>query len=70
MYRKLDELGRIVIPIEFRNNNKWKHKDKIEIIEYDDEIILRKYKGKKCKKCNIKVYENDNYCSNCGIVLN
>ncbi len=66
MYRRLDELGRIVIPKEFRKENNWEERDKIEIIEYDDEIILRKYKGNLCKKCNIKVNENDNYCSNCG----
>lgn len=33
MVRKLDELGRIVIPIEFRNINNWKERDQIEMIE-------------------------------------
>ena len=69
MIRKLDELGRIVIPMEFRKQNEWEDGIEIEIIEYDNEIILRKYKGKKCKKCNTNVSKTDNFCSNCGSKL-
>lgn len=66
MVRKLDELGRIVIPIEFRNARDWKVKDEILIIENDDEIILKKYDGIYCKKCNTALNRNDRYCRNCG----
>lgn len=66
MIRKIDELGRIVIPAEFRKKYNWNYKDSIDIIEYDDEIILRKDKGIQCKKCKTNVYDTDNYCSNCG----
>lgn len=66
MVRKLDELGRIVIPIEFRNSRDWKVKDEILIIENDNEIILKKYDGIYCKKCNTALNRNDRYCRNCG----
>lgn len=69
MIRKLDELGRIVIPMEFRNFNNWNARDDIEIIENEDEIILRKHTDKKCKKCNNGVLKKDKYCSNCGTKL-
>lgn len=69
MIRKLDELGRIVIPMEFRNFNKWNPGDNIEIIENEDEIILRKHADKECKKCNSGVQKKDKYCSNCGTKL-
>ncbi len=66
MIRKLDKLGRIVIPIEFRIKNNWNYKDPIDIIEYDNEIILRKDKGTQCEKCKTNICNTDNYCSNCG----
>lgn len=66
MVRRLDELGRIVIPIEFRRINNWNHEDEIEIIENGDELILKKYNGIYCKKCNNTLSRNDKYCRNCG----
>ena len=41
--RKVDELGRIVIPIEIRQNMDIKVKDPLEIFVDDDMIVLRKY---------------------------
>ena len=41
--RKIDELGRIVLPIEIRNTLDIKAKDSIEIFVDDDKIILKKY---------------------------
>ena len=66
MVRKLDELGRIVIPIEFRKINDWKTSEEIEIIENGEELILRKYSNKECKICGKRNLKKDNYCSNCG----
>lgn len=66
MVRRLDELGRIVIPIEFRKMNNWKEKEQIEMIENGEELILRKYNGVYCKKCNTSISKNDKYCRNCG----
>lgn len=41
--RKIDELGRIVIPMELRRVLQINIKDSIEIFTEDDAIILRKY---------------------------
>ena len=60
--RRVDELGRIVIPIELRNKLKIAEKDPIEIYVEGSSIILKKYeetcvfcgdyKGKLvCEKC-------------------
>ena len=41
--RRMDELGRIVLPMEIRNTFDIKTKDPLEIFVEDDRIILRKY---------------------------
>lgn len=41
--RKVDELGRIVIPIELRRSLNIKEKDPMEIYVLDDKIILQKF---------------------------
>ena len=43
MVRKVDELGRVVIPIELRRSLGIKEKDAIEIYIDGDQIILKKY---------------------------
>lgn len=43
MKRKVDELGRIVIPMEIRNKFDINEKDQIEIYVDGDKIILKKY---------------------------
>ena len=40
--RKLDELGRIVIPKEIRNNFKIEEGDQIEFYLSDNEIVIKK----------------------------
>lgn len=68
--RKLDELGRITLPIELRRNLDVNERDPLEIFVDDDKIILKKYdpsdiftgdmedlveyKGKKVSKNSIK----------------
>ncbi|MEH7383982.1 AbrB/MazE/SpoVT family DNA-binding domain-containing protein [Bacillus sp. JJ1521] len=42
--RKVDELGRVVIPIELRRTLDIAEKDALEIYVDDDKIILKKYK--------------------------
>lgn len=44
--RKVDELGRIVIPKELRNTLNIQIKDPIEIFVEDEKIILRKYESR------------------------
>lgn len=41
--RKLDELGRITLPIELRRTLNLAERDSIEISTKDDKIILQKY---------------------------
>ncbi|AZR73587.1 AbrB family transcriptional regulator [Anoxybacter fermentans] len=41
--RKIDELGRIVIPIDLRRNLNIDSNDPIEILVGEDEIVLRKF---------------------------
>ena len=41
--RKLDDLGRIVIPIELRRTMDIGLRDTLEIFVEDDKIILKKY---------------------------
>ena len=69
MVRKLDGLGRIVIPIEIRRKLDFKHNDEIEIKEAGDEVILRKYEDICCPNCSEKCGHTDNYCKNCGCSL-
>ena len=38
--RKIDELGRIVLPIELRRTMKMQIRDEVEITAEDDRIIL------------------------------
>lgn len=42
--RKVDELGRVVLPVELRRTLGIMEKDPIEIFVEDDKIILQKYK--------------------------
>jgi len=66
--RKVDELGRIVIPVELRRNFEISDNDSLEIYVEDDKIILKKHEPS-CIFCkaadNIQVYKNKNICLNC-----
>jgi len=41
--RKVDELGRIVLPIELRRSLSIKEKDPLEIFTDNNQVILQKY---------------------------
>ncbi|AXF56573.1 AbrB/MazE/SpoVT family DNA-binding domain-containing protein [Salicibibacter kimchii] len=41
--RKVDELGRVVIPMELRKSMEIANRDAMEIYVNDDQIILQKY---------------------------
>lgn len=66
--RKVDELGRIVIPIELRRNLDIDEKDSLEIYVEDDHIILKRY-SPACAFCSnaggITVFKGRNICQNC-----
>ena len=51
MVRKVDELGRIVLPAEIRQNLDIQVKDAIEIFTEGERIILQKYQPS-CIFCN------------------
>lgn len=51
IYRKLDELGRIVIPIEIRRKYDFLFNDNFEIYIEESSIALKKYKNT-CLFCN------------------
>lgn len=55
--RKVDELGRIVIPIELRRVMDINIKDPLEIFVDTDKIILRKYSN--ARACMISGYISD-----------
>ncbi|KFX58400.1 AbrB/MazE/SpoVT family DNA-binding domain-containing protein [Clostridium botulinum] len=52
--RKMDELGRVVIPMELRRNLNIAEKDALEIYVEGDDIILRKHNFEcvLCKETN------------------
>lgn len=67
--RKVDELGRIVLPKELRVTLNIKEKDPLEIyVEDDGRIILKKYEPT-CVFCggmnNIIRYRGYNVCEDC-----
>jgi transcriptional pleiotropic regulator of transition state genes len=55
--RKVDELGRVVIPIELRRTLGIEEKDALEIYVDDDRIILKKYKPS--MSCHITGHVSD-----------
>ena len=66
--RKVDELGRIVLPIELRRTLNIAEKDSLEIYVEDDSIILRKFETR-CVFCgntkNVVEYKGKNICPDC-----
>ena len=67
--RKVDELGRVVIPIEIRNKFDIAEKDPIEIYVDGSSIILKKYEPN-CIFCgnskNLISYKDKLICSKCA----
>lgn len=66
--RKVDELGRVVIPMELRNKLAIEEKDPIEIYVDGSSIILKKV-TKSCIFCGnrdkIEIYKNKPICKKC-----
>ncbi len=72
--RKVDELGRVVIPIdvvipiELRRTLQIEEKDALEIYVDGERIILKKYQPA-CIFCgnadNIKIFRDKNICRDC-----
>jgi len=66
--RKVDELGRIVIPIELRRTMGIEERDALEIYVDGDRIILKKYEPS-CIFCGnaeeVINYKGKNLCKSC-----
>lgn len=66
--RKIDNLGRIVLPIELRRIYDLGQEDPIEIFSEDGMIMLKKYEPA-CIFCgkakDISVYKGKNICPDC-----
>lgn len=62
--RKVDELGRVVLPIELRRTLDIHEKDSLEIFVDNDKIILTKYKpGKACQVTGDVSEENQTFAN-------
>lgn len=70
--RRVDELGRVVIPIDMRTQLGISEKDPVEIYVEDTSIILKKYE-EKCIFCGNKKrlvdFENKVICEKCINIL-
>lgn len=68
MTRKVDELGRVVIPIELRRTLQIEEKDPLEIYVDGEKIILRKYEPG-CIFCGnadkLRNFKDKNICEDC-----
>lgn len=71
--RKLDELGRIVIPKETRKIFNLKEKDAVEIFIEKDTIVLKKYEPgcRGCNKCSdLTEVFGIKLCNECIAIVN
>jgi AbrB family transcriptional regulator, transcriptional pleiotropic regulator of transition state genes len=66
--RKIDELGRVVLPIELRRTLNLEVRDPVEIFIDGDSIVLRKYDAA-CLFCgaprNLLSYRGKQICRDC-----
>ncbi|MDD4334736.1 MAG: AbrB/MazE/SpoVT family DNA-binding domain-containing protein [Desulfotomaculaceae bacterium] len=70
--RKVDELGRVVIPIELRRTMGIDEKDALEIYVDAEKIILKKYEPA-CVFCGnaseVQHYKNKLVCRECAMAM-
>ncbi len=66
--RRVDDLGRIVLPIELRRTLDIAERDELEIFMESDRIVLQKYEPA-CIFCgsarNITAFSRKNICGEC-----
>ncbi len=66
--RKVDELGRVVLPIELRRMLDIAERDELEIYTENDRIILQKYESS-CVFCGssqgLTSFKGKNVCKSC-----
>jgi len=70
--KKIDSVGRIVVPMELRNSLGWKSNDEIELCEKDGKLVLTKHiiNQGHCAICGseekLLSIEGINICLNCA----
>jgi transcriptional pleiotropic regulator of transition state genes len=68
MVRRIDELGRVVIPIELRRNMGIDERDPLEILVDGEQIVLRKFEPA-CVFCgnvtNVQSFNRKIVCCEC-----
>lgn len=66
--RKVDDLGRIVLPIELRRTLDINERDSLEIFVDGNQVVLKKYEPA-CIFCNsaddVEVFKGKNVCAKC-----
>ncbi|MBR6115471.1 MAG: AbrB/MazE/SpoVT family DNA-binding domain-containing protein [Oscillospiraceae bacterium] len=66
--RRIDELGRVVLPIELRRTMNLEVRDPVEIFKEGDAIVLRKYEAA-CLFCGdshqLTVFRGKQICAEC-----
>lgn len=71
--RKVDELGRVVLPVEIRRRLDIAERDEVEFYLEDDRVVLKKYEPS-CvfcaSSCNLVNYHGRNICMECIHKLN
>jgi len=71
--RKVDELGRVVLPIELRRTLGIDEKDALEIYVDSEKIILKKYEPA-CIFCGsaeyVQNFKGKNVCRECASAMN
>ena len=67
--RKIDELGRLVLPMEIRQTMDIQTRDALEIFTENDRIILQKYRPA-CIFCgnadNVQYFKGKRICAACA----
>lgn len=67
--RRIDELGRVVLPIELRRTLEISDGDSLEIFTEDNTIVLKKYQPA-CIFCgnvkDVSTYKGRNICPSCA----
>lgn len=48
--RSMDELGRVVVPMEFRREQGWKKGDSLEMFSDGDELVIRSFRKSRKKQ--------------------
>ncbi len=67
-FRKMDHLGRVVVPSDMREKYDLREHDKVDFLTQEDGILLKKVYNK-CVFCNsmedLTFYHNKTICSKC-----